>query len=279
ISRLVHHITTEPVHPIYYPFLRFGALHASRTCLVWAAATKTGGSRRKVGRLQDLFGYLVATWGGGTLLSLLTSQPPAWLISSTPWLIYIPIYFLLIPSGMANYMTSTAPTFINIIGAYFDGIARGIVLTSLPDLLASSPRFASAANPWTVAVLSGIAACGGGWMVQTFNLPAAQWSIGSPSILSGTGPFILESLELWAVMLCSVVYCSLMRIHPSLSPISNLITPLIPRDLVSISAKASGNGPLVDAPIAWAFAIIILGSLYASKVITKLIMDSRSKRR
>ena len=59
IVSFVRHITSTPVHETYYPFLRFGAIHASRVALVWAGLTK-GGDRRNVGSLQDLFGYLTA---------------------------------------------------------------------------------------------------------------------------------------------------------------------------------------------------------------------------
>jgi hypothetical protein len=57
LSHFIDHITSTPVHPTYFPFLRFGAVHATRLTLVWAGMTK---SRKKpVTVLQDLFGYLV----------------------------------------------------------------------------------------------------------------------------------------------------------------------------------------------------------------------------
>ena len=59
IASFVRHITSTPVHETYYPFLRFGAIHASRVALVWAGLTKNEGTR-DVGRLQDLFGFLTA---------------------------------------------------------------------------------------------------------------------------------------------------------------------------------------------------------------------------
>ena len=177
---------------------------------------------------------------------------------------------------MASYISSTAPTFVNLVGAYFDGIARGLSITSIPSVLASSPGFSSQ-GIWTTALLSGIMTCGGGWIVQLFKLNAPQWSLGVPTILSGSGPFILDSLEFWAAMLTSVVYCALLRLYPSLSPVSDFLEPLLPQDLLSTLGK--GTGALVQPDIARAIAILLLGSLYCAKVITNLVLDSRTTRR
>lgn len=57
LSDLIDHVTTTQVHPTYFPFLRFGAIHAARVSLVWAGMTKN--RKTKVPVLQDLFGYLV----------------------------------------------------------------------------------------------------------------------------------------------------------------------------------------------------------------------------
>lgn len=58
LSWLIEHLTSTPVHPTYYPFARFGVIHAARVATVWADSTK-GKDRRKVGVLQDLVGFLV----------------------------------------------------------------------------------------------------------------------------------------------------------------------------------------------------------------------------
>jgi len=55
-------LLTLPIHPLI-PYARFPVLHAVRVSLVWAGMTsarnKDPGVRKKVGVLQDLFGYLV----------------------------------------------------------------------------------------------------------------------------------------------------------------------------------------------------------------------------
>lgn len=57
LTKFLDHVTSSPVHSTYYPFLRFGAIHASRLTLVWAGMTK--GRKKDVPIFQDLFGYLV----------------------------------------------------------------------------------------------------------------------------------------------------------------------------------------------------------------------------
>lgn len=62
IRDLLAHLTTTPVHATYFPFLRFGCLHATRTAIAWAAMTRARGSRPST--LVDLLGYLTisCTW-------------------------------------------------------------------------------------------------------------------------------------------------------------------------------------------------------------------------
>jgi hypothetical protein len=56
IAQLIAHLTSNPVHQTYFPYLRFGVLHAIRVTTVWAGLTKSRQGR--VGVLHDLFGYL-----------------------------------------------------------------------------------------------------------------------------------------------------------------------------------------------------------------------------
>ena len=57
LTAFIDHVTTAHVHPTYFPFLRFGAIHAARLSLVWAGMTQS--RKRPVTLLQDFFGYLV----------------------------------------------------------------------------------------------------------------------------------------------------------------------------------------------------------------------------
>jgi hypothetical protein len=61
ITTLLENLTT-PVHPLI-PYARFPVLHAVRVSLVWAGMTAARHGnvqgRKKVGVMQDLFGYLV----------------------------------------------------------------------------------------------------------------------------------------------------------------------------------------------------------------------------
>lgn len=56
ISNLIAHLTSTPLHPTYFPYLRFGILHAIRVTTVWAGLTKA--RQERIGVLHDLFGYL-----------------------------------------------------------------------------------------------------------------------------------------------------------------------------------------------------------------------------
>ena len=176
-------------------------------------------------------------------------------------------------------MGETAPTFIALVGACFDGVARGIAITALPVLLAASPKFSAtsetAGNLWTTLLLSGILTCGGGWIVQLFNLNQTQWSLGIPSIISGKGNLLLDSLEFCAAMIASLVHASITRSHSALEPISDVIMSVIPHELAIQSDKSMG----VDPEIARAITIMVLGSLYCFKVIINLIIASGSRRR
>lgn len=61
LSTFVNHLTTTPVHPSFYPYVRVGALHAARVATIWAGMTAAhrAGRAKKVGVAGDLFGYLV----------------------------------------------------------------------------------------------------------------------------------------------------------------------------------------------------------------------------
>ena len=64
IAALVEHITAKPVHELYFPFLRFGVIHAARVSTVWAGLIR-GQDRRGVSVLQDLVGYLTLACTSG----------------------------------------------------------------------------------------------------------------------------------------------------------------------------------------------------------------------
>jgi hypothetical protein len=61
VSSFVSHLVASPVFPSYFPVARLGALHAARAAITWAHVTrpKRGSTLKRVGRMGDLFGYLV----------------------------------------------------------------------------------------------------------------------------------------------------------------------------------------------------------------------------
>ena len=284
IARLIQHVTTTPVHSTYYPYLRFGAIHAARVSIIWAGMTK--GRKEKVGLVRDMIGYLTLAcefvfasheqhtvlmiWsgGGGTITSLLLSQPPSWLITPTPWIIYPPIYLLLGPTGLSDYIASTTPTPVNIFGSYIDGMTRGTTIGSLPSLISTAGL---SSNAWTTAILGGIATCGGGWIASGLGMNADEWKLGMPSVLNGG---LLDTLDLWAGMLVAILYAALSRSHEELEPISSYLAGVLPDDLVLLTAKT--GGAVVSTDIARAICVLVLGSLLCARVVTRLILTNTS---
>ncbi len=90
LSSLLEHLTSTPVHEVYFPFIRFGVIHAVRSTTIWASLVK-GKERRGVGRLGDLFGYLVLACSSLpsflpflTLILLSSSVISSWLVRLSP---------------------------------------------------------------------------------------------------------------------------------------------------------------------------------------------------
>ncbi|ODN82246.1 hypothetical protein L202_02531 [Cryptococcus amylolentus CBS 6039] len=263
LSDFVHHLTTTPIHPVYFPYLRFGAIHAARVTTVWAAQTK--GRKGRVGTLQDLFGYLVMAWGGSTVVSLLLGQPPSWLTSSAPWIIYPSIYLLLVPTGLSAYIVQTTPALLfNVFTAYVDGMTRGTTLSALPALVSqSSTGVGATANLTTYALLSSLAITSGGLFVGLFGLAGDSWSIGVPSLLKGG---LLGTLDAWGAALVSIVYLALAGHLPVLAPLTNALLPILPSEFI-VSSSSPESSPSIDPLHNRAIAILLFGTLLAFRAV------------
>lgn len=201
------------------------------------------------------------------MISLLLGQPPSWLTQPTPWLIYPLIYLLLIPTGLAAFITSTAPAVpFNVFTAYIDGITRGATISALPALIGSSGK---TSNWFTTTLLSGIGICGGGWLVQLFGLSLPEWSLGVPSVLNGG---LLNTMDFWGGMGVGIVYAALTGDHAEFEPIGNLFASVLPAEMT----KGSASSAIVDPKTARAIAVLLLGSLFAARVITKSILSTNT---
>ncbi|WOO83740.1 uncharacterized protein LOC62_05G007260 [Vanrija pseudolonga] len=266
VQALVRHLQTTNVHP-YVPFARFGALHALRVGLAWAQMTK---GRGEVGVLADLLGFLVVAWGGGTLNSLIASQPPFWLLSPTPWGLYVAGYVALIPTGLASFISSTAPALpLALFTAVLDGLLRGVAITLVPALTAGfvSP---DARYGWFAPVLlSAVATCGGGWIVQAFGLHKAHWALGRPGVLDGG---LLNTLDVWGAALTALLYLALTGGYPSLAPLSSALASGLPADL---KAGEKGSG-IVSHDTARAIAVVFFTTLFAARALTSAAVSWRN---
>ncbi|WVF69961.1 hypothetical protein IAT40_004746 [Kwoniella sp. CBS 6097] len=291
VSKFVHHVTTTPIHPVYLPYLRFGVIHAARVTTVWAALTKARKNNKKVGVLQDLFGYLTMAWGGSTVVSLLLNQPPTWLSSPTPWIIYPSVYLLLIPTGLSHYIVSTCPTSLfNIFGALVDGMTRATTITSLVTLIGSNSAFINTMNGdvnlWTYALLSALAITSGGLFVGSFGLGEDEWKLGVPGLLKGG---LLGTLDAWGASLVGLIWLALTRQSSVLAPFSEFLHIALPSDIQSAAhgtkpastepvKSAHAHTSVIDTAHARALCVILLGGLLATRAIILSLRSARSQR-
>lgn len=188
------------------------------------------------------------------------SQPPTWLISPTPWLIYPLTYLLLIPTGLAAYFVSTCPPLLlSLLGSIIDALARGVPISALPSALSSGQQQASWITP---LLLSAIATCAGGWIVQTFGLAEDEWRIGLPSVLQGG---IMGTLDVWAAMLVAFAHGGMRGSHPEFMPVTTWLRGVIPVHL-QILGGGSERTAMVDPGVARAISVLLLGSLLILRV-------------
>ncbi|WVW78523.1 hypothetical protein I302_100478 [Kwoniella bestiolae CBS 10118] len=279
VSRFIHHVTTTPIHPVYFPYLRFGVIHAARVTTVWAGMRK---GKKRGGRLQDLFGYLVLAWGGSTVTSLILNQPPSWLISPTPWIIYPLVYTFLVPTGLSAYIVDTCPTVLfGIIGGLVDGMTRGTTITSLGTLLSTSSVGSSAIssggniNLWTYGLLSLLAISSGGLIVGTLGLNEDEWKLGTPGLLKGG---LINTLDAWSASLVGLLWLALTNQHSSLKGVNQFIQLSLPHELKVSSTDEKELGAGLDVPHARAICVMVLGSLLATKAIILSLRGTTTKR-
>ncbi|WVR04570.1 hypothetical protein IAU60_001577 [Kwoniella sp. DSM 27419] len=270
LSRFVHHVTSTPVHPVYFPYLRFGVIHAVRVTLVWAVLTK--GKTGKKGRLQDLFGYLVMAWGGGTAVDMLLNRSPSWLVSPTPWIIYPAVYTLLVPTGLSSYFVSTCPSLLlNVGGAFVDGMTRGTTITSLSSVIPTT-ALGQSFGVWTYALLSAVAVSFGGVPVGLLGLAEPEWKLGVPTILNGG---LLGTMDAWGAALVGIVWLILTRQAQVLAPISDAVLSALPKEFKSTLASQGLDKQTIDVGYGRAICVLLLGSLLATRAV---ILSLRGRR-
>ncbi|CAK9783117.1 hypothetical protein CC85DRAFT_284132 [Cutaneotrichosporon oleaginosum] len=247
VAGLLQNLTSQTVHDVYFPFVRFSVLHAVRVGIAWAAMTR---GRKPVSVSADLFGFLVIAWGGGTLVSLLLGTPPAWLVSPVPWVVYTAVYLCTIPTKVASLLGSAPALPLGLALSLVDGLTRGVSVASMPALTEASPQ---TAGSWLApAVLGAIATCGGGWIAQMLGLARESWAIGRPSVLGGG---VWDTLDVWAAMIAGVAYSALDGRYPALQKVRPLIADALPDDLE------------INGSVARAVAVLIFTGLFALRTL------------
>ncbi len=188
--------------------------------------------------------------GGGTLVSILLGNPPAWLLSPVPWLVYVAVYLATIPTKIASVIGSAPALPLGLVLSLVDGLTRGVSVASMPALTEASTK---TAGSWLApAVLGAIATCGGGWIAQTLGLAKESWAMGRPAVLGGG---VWDTLDVWAAMLATVAYSALDGRYPALRKVRPLVTEALPDDLE------------INTGVARAVAVLIFAGLFAARAL------------
>jgi len=146
---------------------------------------------------------------------------------------------------------------LDLAGAYVDGFTRGNTVSLVPVI-------AGGGGAWGRAILSAICISGGGFIVQSLNLNG-DWKLSTPAILRD-GAGILDWMDIWSAFALSVL-------HTILTSTETILTPMIDSWIrgSAYSTNLKGNGTEARAVV-----ILLMGSLLAARVITKLFLQARS---
>ncbi|KAL0256030.1 hypothetical protein I308_100842 [Cryptococcus tetragattii IND107] len=207
-------LLASPLHAAL-PLPRLPLIHAVRVSILWAALTR---HKRRPGTLQHAFGYLVLAWAGNTALALLLSLPPAWLVSPAPWIVYLLVYLLFIPTGLSPYIVDHCPqVLLNTAGAAVDGLSRGVTIASIAGMLEASAKFHAAAHgqavsAWTYTLLSTVAVSSGGFLVSLLSLHEASYRLSVPSVFR-RGAGVWGTMDVWAAALAGLGYWAMVSVR------------------------------------------------------------------
>jgi len=138
-----------------------------------------------------------------------------------------------------------------------DGFTRGNTVSLVPVI-------AGGGGIWGRAILSAICISGGGFIVQSLNLNG-DWKVSTPAILKD-GAGILDWMDIWSAFSLSIV-------HTILTSPETVFTEKIDSwgRGNTYSTNLKGNGTEARAVV-----ILLMGSLLAARVITKLFLQARS---
>jgi hypothetical protein len=205
-------------------------------------------------------------------------------------MIYPSTYILFLhpssPLPLARLLIAIVPaSILDIAGSYIDGITRGSTVAILTSSLVSLPApGAATVGPVGAAILSGICISGGGWIVQTLGLNLEEWKLGTPVVLRN-GAGILDTLDTWSAVICSIIYSIL--IFPNSAQAhtqgdyeaSCVVSPSFDNFVRSVVPTRIGTNKLDIQAIttnARAVVVLLMGSILAARVITRLVLSRRA---
>ena len=91
-SKTLNYLTSNVVHPTYFPYLWAPTLHAARVSLVYQTLSRKAPKSRWG---TYLAGYLISCWAGGIITHLMLGFPPPMAYSFQPYINYLGVHLVL----------------------------------------------------------------------------------------------------------------------------------------------------------------------------------------
>lgn len=281
-SSALTRITTEVVHPTYFPFLWAPTLHAARISIVFQTVMRKTNSRMGWG--PYIAGYLISCWAGGIITNFMLGLPPPMAYSVQPWINYIAVH-LALTAFFDVFPWLLVSKQIDTVFLPIDALLRATSVCGTVSLLHSPAiplQFKAMDTPFGHAILGALASSSGGIAMGTFGLASGQWAMSTPPVLSSG--LWGGSVDVWGGALAALIYSA--AIHDpafaftSLSP-SKLPFPLnlVPSSILHLffvrSNKNFGSStrylPLTSSPVPHlegkAWATLAFGVLFGVRVI------------
>lgn len=210
-------ISSQIVHPTYFPYPWAPVLHSARISLVFQTlGRRNSASWKKLFWGPYIVGYLLACWGGGVLTHLTMGLPPPQFYSFHPWINYITVHLVL--TALFNVFPGLlVPKIYDTLLFPLDGLLRAHSVVSAVSLPAnpaiSNPLSAlSSPNPHKAMdtalghiILGVIASSAGGITLSTLSLWSDDWRFSTPPILKAT---FWGSADVWGGAIAAIIYSS-----------------------------------------------------------------------
>ncbi|KAF5339847.1 hypothetical protein D9611_009160 [Ephemerocybe angulata] len=200
-------LSTNVVHPTYFPYLWAPTLHAARISLVYQTlARKAGlGTYSKFPWGPYIAGYLVSCWAGGIITNFLLGMPPPMAYSFQPYINYLAVH-LGLTAFFSVFPFLLIPKIFDTLLFPMDALLRSLSVTGTLGLLDNPnvpPAFKAMNNPFGHILLGALASASGGISMSTFSLTLPSWQFSTPPILTAG---LWSSADVWGGALAAVIF-------------------------------------------------------------------------